>query len=34
MISNLKETNKKLSEGLCANWDIIENFDWDKFKES
>ena len=29
MISNIKETNKKLSEGLTANWDVIENFDWD-----
>lgn len=34
MISNLKVTNKKLSKGLSANWDIIENFDWYKFKES
>ncbi|CAK80861.1 unnamed protein product (macronuclear) [Paramecium tetraurelia] len=34
MISNLKVTNKKLSEGLSANWDIIEHFDWHKFKDS
>ncbi|CAD8084555.1 unnamed protein product [Paramecium sonneborni] len=34
MIQNYKVKNKKLSEGLSVNWDIIENFDWDNFKVS
>ncbi|CAD8077700.1 unnamed protein product [Paramecium primaurelia] len=34
IISNLKVTNKRLSEGLFVNWDIIENFDWDNFTNS
>ncbi|CAD8086309.1 unnamed protein product [Paramecium sonneborni] len=34
MISNFKVTNKKLSEGLAVNWDVIEKFDWDDFKQS
>ncbi|CAD8172307.1 unnamed protein product [Paramecium octaurelia] len=34
IIQNLKVTNKKQSEGLFVNWDIIENFDWDIFTNS